>query len=87
MEILNRKTQQVDMSINSIVQSIEKSSMIYDKKISLLSKSLEAYDVERSLKRGFVLVKQNSKFVTRASDFNKEKKAQIKFYDGEITTQ
>jgi exodeoxyribonuclease VII large subunit len=87
MEILNRKSQQVDMSINSIVQSIEKSSMIYDKKISLLSKSLEAYNVERSLKRGFVLVKQNSKFVTRASDFNKEKKAQIKFYDGEITTQ
>ncbi len=75
------------MSINAIVQSIEKSSMIYDKKISLLSKSLEAYDVERSLKRGFVLVKQNSKFVTRASNFNKEKKAQIKFYDGEITTQ
>ncbi|MCW8806236.1 MAG: exodeoxyribonuclease VII large subunit [Ignavibacteriaceae bacterium] len=87
MEILNRKSQQVDMSINSIVQSIEKSSMIYDKKISLLSKSLEAYNVERSLKRGFVLVKQNSKFVTRASDFNREKKIQIKFFDGEITTQ
>lgn len=86
MEILNRKSQQVDMSINSIVQSIEKSSMIYDKKISLLSKSLEAYDVDRSLKRGFVLVRQNSKFVTRASKFNKEKKAQLKFYDGEITT-
>jgi exodeoxyribonuclease VII large subunit len=87
MEILNRKSQQVDMSINSIVQRIEKSSMIYDKKISLLSKSLEAYNVERSLKRGFVLVKQNSKFVTRASDFKSEKKTQIKFYDGEITTQ
>jgi exodeoxyribonuclease VII large subunit len=87
MEILNRKSQQFDMSINSIVQSIEKSSMIYDKKISLLSKSLEAYNVERSLKRGFVLVKQNSKFVTRASDFNREKKIQIKFFDGEITTQ
>ena len=87
MEMLNRKSQQVDMSINGIVQSIEKSSMIYDKKISLLSKSLEAYNVERSLKRGFVLVKQNSKFVTRASDFNKEKKLQLKFYDGEITAQ
>jgi exonuclease VII large subunit len=60
--------------------------MIYDKKVSLLSKSLEVYDVDRSLERGFVLVKQNSKFVTRASDFNKEKKTQLKFYDGEITT-
>jgi exonuclease VII large subunit len=61
--------------------------MIYDKKISLLAKSLETYDIHRVLKRGFVLVKQNSKFVTRASNFNKEKKTQLKFYDGEITTQ
>jgi exodeoxyribonuclease VII large subunit len=87
MEMLNRKSQQIDISINAIVQSMEKYSMIYDNKISFLSKSLEAYNVERSLKRGFVLVKQNSKFVTRASDFNKGKKTQIKFYDGEITTQ
>ncbi|MDZ7626591.1 MAG: exodeoxyribonuclease VII large subunit [Ignavibacteriaceae bacterium] len=87
MDMLNRKTQQVDMSIGRVLQSIEKFSMIYDKKISLLAKSLESYDIHRALKRGFVLVKQNSKFVTRASNFNKEKKAQLKFYDGEITTQ
>lgn len=87
MDILNRKTQQVDMSVSRVLQSIEKHSMIYDKKISLLAKSLESYDIQRSLKRGFVLVKQNSKFVTRASNFNKEKKAQLKFYDGKITTQ
>ncbi len=87
MDILNRKTQQVDMSVGKVLQSIEKYSMIYDKKISLLSKSLDAYDVQRALKRGFVLVKQNSKFVTRASGFNKEKKALLKFYDGEVTTQ
>jgi exodeoxyribonuclease VII large subunit len=85
MDILNRKMQQVDISIGRILQSIEKYSMVYDKKISLLSKSLEAYDVQRSLKRGFVLVNQNSKFVTRASDFNKEKNARLKFYDGEVT--
>jgi len=87
MDMFNRKTQEFDMSIGRVLQSIEKISMIYDKKISLLTKSLDAYDVQRSLKRGFVLVKQNSKFVTRASDFKKEKKAQLKFYDGEITTQ
>jgi len=60
--------------------------LIYDKKISLLAKSLDAYDVQGALKRGFVLVKQNSKFVTRAVDFNKEKNARLKFYDGEVTT-
>ena len=87
MEIWNRNSQQVDTSIGRILQSIEKYSLIYDNKISLLSKSLESYDIQRVLKRGFVLVEQNSKFVTRASNFNKEKKAQLKFYDGEITTQ
>ncbi|NWG28485.1 MAG: exodeoxyribonuclease VII large subunit [Ignavibacteriaceae bacterium] len=86
-DILNRKTQQVDFNINKILQYMERYSMIYDKKISLLSKSLETYDVQRSLRRGFVLVKQNSKFVTRAVNFNKEEKALLKFYDGEITTR
>ncbi|MFI5237538.1 MAG: exodeoxyribonuclease VII large subunit, partial [Ignavibacteriales bacterium] len=87
MDMVHRKSQQFDTSINKILNCIEKTSIIYDRKISLLSKSLDAYNVERSLKRGFVLVKQNSKFVTRASNFNKEKKTQLKFYDGEISTQ
>jgi exonuclease VII large subunit len=48
---------------------------------------LDVYDIQRVLKRGFVLVKQNSKFVTRATKFNKEKKASLKFYDGEVITR
>jgi exodeoxyribonuclease VII large subunit len=86
LDILSRKSQQVDLSLNKIIQSIEKFSMIYDKRISLLAKSLDAFDIQRVLKRGFVLVRQNSKFVTRAVDFNTEEKAMLKFYDGEIST-
>jgi len=85
-DLLNRKTQQVDIKINDIVQSMGKHSLIYKNKIMFLSKSLEAFDVQRSLKRGFVLVKQNSKFVKRASEFKKKEKTQLKFYDGEVTT-
>jgi exodeoxyribonuclease VII large subunit len=86
MDLFKRKSQQADISIGRILQSIDKFSMIYDKKISLLSKSLESYDIQRVLKRGFVLVEQNSKFVTRALKFNKDKKARLKFFDGEVTT-
>jgi len=86
MDILNRKTQQVDMSVSRVFRSLEKFSIIYGNKISLLTKSLDVYDVQRALRRGFVLVKQNSKFVTRASGFSKGKKALLKFYDGEVTT-
>ena len=87
VEIVNRKSQQIDMAINRVMQNIERFSIIYDKKVSILAKSLETYDIQRALKRGFVLVKQNSKFVTRAVKFNKEKKASLKFYDGEIITR
>ena len=86
MDMLNRKSQKVDQCISSMTQNTEKVFMTYDKKISILNKSLEGFDIQRVLKRGFVLVRQNSKFVTRASDFNKELEARLKFFDGEVTT-
>ena len=87
LEIINRKTQQIDIAISRVLQGIERFSLIYDKKILILSKSIETYNIERALKRGFVLVKQNSKFVTRAAKFNKEEKASLKFFDGEVITR
>ena len=86
LEIVNSKSQQVDNSISRILKNIERFFLVYDKRTSLLAKSLETYDIQRSLKRGFVLVKQNSKFVTRAAKFNNEKKAFLKFFDGEVIT-
>jgi exodeoxyribonuclease VII large subunit len=87
LEIVNSKSQQVDNSISRILKNIERFFLVYDKRISLLAKSLETYDIQRSLKRGFVLVKQNSKFVTRSAKFNNEKKAFLKFFDGEVITR
>ena len=87
MDILNRKSQQVDLNTSDIIKSIKRHLMVYQNKLMLLSKSIEAFDIGRSLKRGFVLVRQNSKFVKRASDFNNKEKAILKFFDGEITTK
>jgi exonuclease VII large subunit len=85
-EIVRRKSQQTDMSMNRMIQNIKRVTIIYNNKISLLSKTMDAFDIQRSLRRGFVLVKQNSKFVTRAINFNKKEKAQLKFFDGEVNT-
>lgn len=87
IEMVNRSSQQIDFSINNIFQNIKRISVTYNNKISLLAKSLESYDIQRVLKKGFVLVKQNSKFVTRASKFNKTDRAHLQFYDGEIITR
>ena len=86
-EMVNRNSQQVDVSINNILQNIKRISLTYNNKVTLLAKSLESYDIQRVLKKGFVLVEQNSKFVTRASKFNKEDRALLKFYDGDIITR
>jgi exodeoxyribonuclease VII large subunit len=85
-DILNRKVQKTDNVTSKVLKSIERFQILYDKKISILAATLESYDIQRSLKRGFVLVKQNSKFVTRASNFKKAEKANLKFYDGEVIT-
>jgi len=55
-----------------------------ENKIFLLNEKLKLYDISRTLKRGFVLVKQNSKFVIRAEKFAAEKEAILRFYDGEV---
>jgi exonuclease VII large subunit len=40
--------------------------------------------MNKTLKRGFVLVKQNSKFVTRVAQFNKQESADLQFADGTV---
>ncbi|KAB2850203.1 MAG: exodeoxyribonuclease VII large subunit, partial [Ignavibacterium sp.] len=67
--------------INNLV---EKKLLTNNSKILLLSKTLEGYDIQKSLKKGFALIRQNSKFVTRKNNFNKSETHTIQFYDGEI---
>jgi len=83
-DILNRKSQQVDHLISKIFQCLDKLIFTTKNDINLLSATIKSYDIQKVLKRGFVLVEQNSKFVGRASDFIKSKKAKLKFYDGYI---
>lgn len=53
-------------------------------KLSVLRESLETGNVERILKKGFVIVQQDSKFVKRSVNLDKEQPVLLKFYDNEI---
>jgi exodeoxyribonuclease VII large subunit len=83
-DILNKKSQQVDQLISKIFQNVDKLIFTTKNDVNFFSTTIKSYDIQRVLKRGFVLVEQNSKFVGRASDFIKNKKAKLKFYDGNI---
>jgi hypothetical protein len=66
-------------------RNIGQKILIGNNKTALLTKSIEAHDIMRLLKKGFVLVKQDSKFVTRSVYFNIKKSAILQFYDDVIS--
>lgn len=82
IDLVRKYIQQTDNLLYKIAQKAERKILISKSKIELLQKSIDAHDIKRSLKKGFVLVKQDSKFITRFSKFKADKKSEIIFYDG-----
>lgn len=83
-DVVNRKSQVVDNLIDGIISGIDKNMLLLDKRISLCSQIINSNDVNKTLKKGFVLVEQNSKFVTRVKNFIKDKPANLRFHDGNV---
>ena len=84
LDLLRWKSQKADTLYTRLNQSFEHKLLVIRQKLSLCIKSLESSDVKRTLRRGFVLVKQNSKFVTRRTFFNENSDSELNFYDGDI---
>ncbi|MDP4192352.1 MAG: exodeoxyribonuclease VII large subunit [Bacteroidota bacterium] len=84
-DMIRIRMQQTDNILFRIEQKMDKKLSAFSNKLSVLSKSLEGNDIQRILKKGFVLVKQDSKFVKRADEFIKDKPASLRFFDNEIS--
>jgi exodeoxyribonuclease VII large subunit len=65
---------------NSAFRILEKKK----NKLEVLSNIINANNVVRIQKKGFAIVKQNEKLVTKAADLKKEEHFIIKFHDNEI---
>jgi len=50
----------------------------------LLESKVQSQNVDLVLKRGFAVVMQDKKYVTRKKNLVQEKSFDIKFYDGEV---
>jgi exodeoxyribonuclease VII large subunit len=84
LDLVRRNSQQIDSLIYKLHQNIGRKMLLVNNKLSLLNQSVEAHNVERTLKKGFVLVKQDSKYITRAKKIKKESPASLIFYDDKI---
>lgn len=76
--------QKIDNLFYKISQQIDRKILLAEKETQKYFSIINSYDIEKTLKKGFALIRQDDKFVIRKQFFNHEKSVSIKFYDGEI---
>jgi exodeoxyribonuclease VII large subunit len=81
---IRKNSQMLDQFNFRIIKEIEKKVLLTERRLSLITPKIEAYDINKTLKRGFALIKQNSKIVSRKKNYNVGIPSTVKFYDGEI---
>ncbi|MGE5437470.1 MAG: exodeoxyribonuclease VII large subunit [Syntrophothermus sp.] len=84
LDVVRIKEQSLDGLIYKIDKNIDNIMFRNKSELEILYKSLAAHDVTKILEKGFVLVKQNSKFITRAKNFDASSSTELVFKDGEI---
>lgn len=82
--MLNNHIQSLDNFIFRIENGLNKKIQNKKNELELKSNNIESYNISKILKRGFSLVKQEDKIITRSENFDFTKKTKIKFYDKEI---
>lgn len=82
--ITGQKSQRLDIAMSDIQNNMKLFMNALKNKLSLLAKIIDNNDTNRTLRKGYVLVSQDSRFITRASGFNPETETLLKFSDGEI---
>ncbi len=84
VDLIRSKSQQVDNLTYRFIQNSDRRLLLSKNILALLVKSIESHDINKALKKGFVLVKQDSKFITRSAGFNNKLETLLNFYDGDI---
>lgn len=81
---IKNKIQFLDSTIFKFQTLIDNKLMSERNNLELLNSKIQSFDVEKILKRGFVIVKQDEKIIHRLKELSIQKPVQLKFYDGEI---
>ncbi|MCL6494045.1 MAG: exodeoxyribonuclease VII large subunit [Ignavibacterium sp.] len=76
--------QKIDNLFYKISQQIDRKILLSEREIQKYFSIISSYDIEKTLKKGFTLIKQDDKFVTRKQMYLSSKPVTIKFYDGEL---
>jgi exodeoxyribonuclease VII large subunit len=84
IELIRFFSQKLDSTIYRLNGSIIYKLQRVKNKIEVMSTVISSNNVNKTLKKGFVLVKQEDKFVKRANNFMLDRPSILKFFDGEV---
>ncbi|MCB0732508.1 MAG: exodeoxyribonuclease VII large subunit, partial [Ignavibacteriae bacterium] len=82
--IINNKKQTIDNYLFRIQVNISNFLNQNKNGLAFLNKSIESYNIEQIMKRGFVLVEQQGKLIKRKTDFKLKSEFLLKFVDGNV---
>lgn len=85
LDFIKSKSQYLDNVLYRFQNFFDNKILFNKNRLELLESRIQSFDTEKVLRRGFALVSQEGKIIPRKEKFDKDKSAQLKFYDGEIT--
>ncbi|MCX6173261.1 MAG: exodeoxyribonuclease VII large subunit [Ignavibacteriales bacterium] len=83
-DIVKNKIQLLDNLIYRFQNNFDIKLSDQKKGLELLESKVDSFNVDNVLKRGFSIIKQNDRYITRKKNLEKDKSLDIKFYDGEV---
>ncbi|MBI5730091.1 MAG: exodeoxyribonuclease VII large subunit [Ignavibacteriales bacterium] len=83
-DIVKNKNQLLDNLIYRFQNNFDIKLSDQKKGLELLESKVDSFNIDNVLKRGFTIIKQNDRYITRKKNLEKEKSIDIKFYDGEV---
>ncbi len=84
LDIVRNKSQLVDNLLYKVLQTTDHRILLLSNKVSLLTKIIESNNIQRTLNRGFTLVRQENKYIKRSVHFKPDKETEVIFADGSI---
>ena len=83
-DLISNNSQQLDNIVYRFQNNYENKLSTVKNRLALLESKVQSHNIDNVLKKGFAIVRQDEKYVTRKKNLVSEKSFEIKFFDGEI---
>ena len=83
-DIVKNKIQLLDNLIYRFQNNFDIKLSDCKKGLELLESKVDSFKIDNVLRRGFSIIKQNDRYITRRKNLEEDKSLEIKFYDGEV---